>query len=59
MSSSKWKMTKRRPLIHQPPEITVETELTWTEVECVARRVLTNPPGQEGREEAPPRSPRK
>ena len=51
-------MTKKRPPIHQPPEIPVETEPTWAEMERVARRVLTTPPRQKGREKAPKQNPR-
>ena len=41
-----------------PPEIPVETEPTWAEMERVARRVLTTPARQKGQEKAPKQKPR-
>ena len=32
-----------------PPDVPIETEPTWAEIERVARRVLTTPPSQKGR----------
>ena len=51
-------MTKKRPPVHEPPEIPVETEPTWAEMERVARRVLTTPPRPKGREKAHKQKPR-
>lgn len=37
----------------EPPEIPVETEPTWEELERVARRILTTPPKRKRREAKP------